>query len=237
VSPLRRGGAALVLAMAGSLEAQVCDGRPSHGSQPWQAGAAVAGYRYASHVTADVTTGYRGAYARAGLARLRDEELDATVYGFDVLAGGDVAPAPGLTLCPVAGYTALFGPNNYVGRDDDRRTYDAWAGVGVAVPVRAQRFSVTPFARVTYHHLTLKNIPSPSSQQNGAAILTSRATWLEMRGGAGFTLGGVTIRPGISFPFGFPAPTAENGEAVPFGREDGEVSLDLAVVLALRRRP
>ncbi len=96
--------------------------------------------------------------------------------------------------------------------------------------------AVAPFARLAYHRLTFKDIPSLEAQAHNTPILVRRDNYGEFAAGVGVTVRGITVRPGISIPMGFPPTGAENAEAVPFGREEGERSFNIAVAFGLWRR-
>lgn len=130
------------------------------------------------------------------------------------------------SLCPLGALSVSLGPNDPLLSAVSRRT-EVSLGLGVAaVTIRSHRLSVNLAGSLRVNRLTAK-----------AGNRSASDTYWLTTAGVGFVINGsLTIRPNMSVPFGFVPPGAATYFAVPFGREDGEVSLGISVGINLGRR-
>lgn len=229
---------------ADPARAQVCAGYPSLLVAPLRVSASAASHRYARTVGGSVAGG-RSAYAALSLARTKDDELDAWTIDLGVEGGADVplGPARRDFLCPLAGLSASFGPNGYLLRDENYRYLEGALGIGLAsVLIRGRPVSLVVAGGVRAVHLTVTMSPGPSERSAGVSGWSGNDLYGLFTLAAGIVvLERVTVRPVLSIPFGFPPPDpgSRDAYAVPFGREDGEISLGIALGIGLGpgRRP
>jgi hypothetical protein len=220
------------LALADPLPAQVCNGQPSLDGSLASVAGSVASYSFATARGGSVTVGRR-IFGTIGAAHTYDAELDASTLDIGGSVGYEraVARDGGLRVCPVVYFAAVFGPNELLLHDRTYRRIDAGAGVRVGgVASRTPNVSLIPSAGLAVHRskrtVTFYSPfrPPESSVRSGNYVLLTVDAGVVLR-----EL--VTIRPGISIPFGF-APDHHNGALVyPFGRTDRELSFGIAAVL------
>lgn len=224
----------LVLAAAAPLHGQVCAGFAPLDETRYRVAVSAASYAYATAMRASVTVGGTP-YASLGIGRTRDAELDAVSVDAGLEAGLDLTAQNGtFYLCPVAAFTASFGPDDFLFRPDDYTYTEGAAGFGLAVvPLRAGRVTVLAGADARLAHLTVRRVHR-STEVIRWKYTNTYTLWSV---GAGVVLDDVlTFRTFVTMPSRFPPPSTLEGMAVPFGREEGEVSFGAAVGLNFGRR-
>lgn len=223
------------------LRAQLCTGFPSLRETRFRAAASAASYSYADALGASFAVGGR-AFVVLGAGRTRDAELDASTVDLAIAAGADVWIDAGhrLLLCPVAGAKLSLGPNDFLLSQRDFVYSEPQLGLGLtAVAARTRRLTVIPAIGLRAARLTLtKKRPDATSADQRRRSGTD-VYWLFSLA-LGLTLdGALTIRPGVTVPFGLADPSSPDREqrfVIPFGRKEGELSLDLAIGFSLRKR-
>jgi len=231
----------LGLLLPGVTRAQLCTGFPSLRETRFRAAASAASYSFADALGASFAVGGR-AFVVLGAGRTRDAELDASTVDLTIAAGADVWIDAGhrVLLCPMAGAKLSLGPNDFLlsGRNFDYS--EPQLGLGLtAVAARTRRLTVLPAIGVRAARLTLtKKRPDATSPEQRRRSGTD-VYWLFSLA-LGLTLDEVwTIRPGVTVPFGLVDPSSPDREhrfVIPFGRREGELSLDIAIGFSLRRR-
>jgi hypothetical protein len=191
-------------------------------------------HRYARTVGASIAAG-RSAYGALSLARTKDDELDAWTVDFGLDGGVDVPLGPSRRdfFCPLAGASVSLGPNGFLLRDENYRYVEGALGVGLAsVLLRGRPVSLVVAGGVRAVHLTATMSPGSSLRADNVSGWSRSDVYGLVTLAAGIVLlERVTIRPVLSVPFGFPKPEPGSpiGFVVPFGREDGELSLGIGV--------
>lgn len=222
----------LALCLAAPLPAQVCAGFAALDQTRFRAAASTASYTYASAVGASLTAGGR-AFGTLGVARAFDEELAVAAYDVGLEVGADLTDrGRRVFLCPVAAFSGSVVPRGSVvfGGTGFRRL-SGGLGVGLAVvALRSRRFAIHPAASARVVRLRAReSYPGGHREESDTYFLLS--------GGVGLVIMDVlTIRPGISVPFGLQPPMGPAGFATPFGREEQERSLDISIGINFGRR-
>lgn len=214
-----------------SLPAQVCAGFPSLRDSHFRLAVSVASHTYATAFRTAFTTG-RSVYGTLGIGRTRDVELDASTFDIDLEAGADLSFGERrVALCPLAALKVSLGPYDFLLSQTDFLYMEGRLGLGAAAVIRlSPRLTVLPTGGFRAARLTLTERPSPG-QLAGNVPRRSRSDlyWL-LSFGMGFVFDDVlTIRPGVTVPFGLPGAGAPNRFVVPFGVEERELSLDVSV--------
>jgi hypothetical protein len=226
-SNLRRGLLVLALccvAPLSALPAQVCAGFAALDGTRYRVSASAASHRYADAVGASLTAGHR-VFGTLGVARAYDEELDATAYDAGLEVGADVSDRRHrVFLCPVAAVSVSIGPRDYLLNPGfNYRRIGGTLGLGLAgVAWGGNHIAIHPAVDGRVVHVrALESYPGGHH--------SDRATYFLASGGIGLVINDVlTIRPGVSVPFGFP-PAQPDRFAVPFGREEYETSFNIAI--------
>jgi hypothetical protein len=223
------------------LRAQVCAGFPSLRGTRYRVAASAANYTYATALRASFTTG-KTVFGTLGAGWTRDAELDASAFSISLQAGADIADRSGrVFLCPVADVSVSLGPYNFALERYDYRYVDRSIGLGLAaVAVRSPRFSLLLTGALRAARVTVTAWPTGWQRASGSVAWTQGDDYWLASFGAGFVFGEkVTIRPEVTVPFGLAPPDAPNSFAVPFGRENREVSLGISVGInfGARTRP
>jgi hypothetical protein len=224
-----------VLAPA-SLRAQVCAGFPSLRDTRFRVAASAASYTYATALGVSLTAGKK-VFGTLGAGVTRDGELHATTYDLSLEGGTDIAIGAErrLFLCPVAALSVSLGPYDFLLRPEDYRSVSATLGLGLAaVAVRTHRLTVLPAASLRAVRLRATRTYTSPEETIG---WTESDTYVLFSLGVGLVFNEVlTIRPGVTVPFDLVPPGAPYPIAVPFGREEREVSLGISVGINLGRR-
>jgi hypothetical protein len=131
-------------------------------------------------------------------------------------------------FCPRAGASVSFGPRNYMLRGVDFSRREALLGLGLAlVLVQGDRLTVVPVAGASAHRLRVTPRSAwwdPRSDTYGMAQAAVGITIWEL----------LTVRPGVTVPFGLVEAGTFQDYAAPFGREEREVSVSLRAGVTLR---
>ncbi len=221
---------ALALLPSARLGAQTCGGFPSLRARHLRVGAEAASYTHATTLGVSVAAG-SGVFGVVGAGRTRDAALDASATDLKFEAGVEVAlnRTHRVFLCPLATYSRSTGPDDFLLSQQNYRYTDRGLQIGLAaVAVRA-------------HHLTIV----ATGALRASALTTSRTGWPDVKDtywlwsfGVGLSINEVlTVRPTVSIPTGFVPPGSPSDYAVPFGREEGEVSLGIAIGFTFGARP
>ncbi len=193
-----------------------------------------ASYTYATAIHSSVTVGGKP-HATLGFGRTHDAELGATAYDIGLEAGVDLTEETGtFYLCPVAAFTASFGPNDFLLNPDDYTYTEGAAGFGfAAVPLRTRRVTLVAGAGGRVARLTVRRVHR-STEVIRWKVTNSYTLWII---GAGLVLDNVLTLPTfVTIPGRFPPPGTWEDMAVLFGREEGEVSFGAAVGFDFGRR-
>ena len=226
--------ARLVIALLGFLPsapvcAQVCDAFPSLRDRHFRVAANAASYTYATELGASVAAG-NAIYGVIAVGRTQNSDLDASTFDVRLQAGVDVplGRAHRVFLCPVVAYWRSYGPNDFLLTHEDYRYTTRGLGLGLAtVAAQARRLTVLLSGGLRVSGLTTSRTGWP----------TVNNTYRLWTFGVGLVLDGMlTVRPSMTIPSGFVPPGTPTDYAVPFGREEGEVSLGISVAVNLGRR-
>ena len=230
----------LALLPCAEARAQVCTGFGSLSGSRYRVDVSAANYTYATAVRASVTAG-RNLFATVGIGSTRDAELHASTYDLSAQAGYDVPMGrEPIAFCPLMTLSYSLGPYDFM-LDEGHFTYlDAGVGLGLAVvAVRTARLTVIPAVDVRYSRLALRRIPSARQQvtEGSGFLLTD---WYGVTSASlGIVVSGaVVVRPGVTVPLGLVPIRHQSWDdwVVPFGREEGEISLNLSVGISFGRR-
>jgi hypothetical protein len=224
-----------VLAPA-SLRAQVCAGFPSLRDTRFRVAASAASYTYATALGVSLTAGKK-VFGTLGAGVTRDGELHATTYDFGLEGGTDIAIGAErrLFLCPVAALSVSLGPYDFLLRPEDHRSVSGAVGLGLAgVAVRTHRLTVLPAGGLRAVRLRATRTYTSPEETIG---WTESDTYVLFSLGVGLVVNeALTIRPGVTLPFRLAGRGNEYAAAVPFGREEREVSLGISVGINFGRR-
>ncbi len=213
-----------------AAEAQICSAFPSLRLRHLSASVSAASYTHATALGLSLAAGGE-VFGVIGVGRTRDGSLDASATDLKFEAGVDVAlnRTRRFFLCPLATYSRSIGPDDLLLSQENYRYSDRGLQLGLAaVAVRA-------------HHLTIV----ATGALRASALTTSRTGWPDANDiywlwsfSVGLSINEVlTVRPTVSVPTGFVPPGSPSDYAVPFGREDGEVSLGIAIGFTFGARP
>lgn len=225
--------AGLALLAAAPLPAQVCAGFASLDASPYRVTARAAGHAYADARGASVTVGGRTLFATLGGTRLYDEVMDMAAYEVELEAGAAVSDERRRGfLCPLAALSASVVPADHVTQNGGSfRRLGGALGLGLAgVAVRRGPVALHPAASIRVVHLRTRYIFSTGHRDVSDDHVVLGA-------GIGVVVRDVlTIRPGVTIPAGLRPTDASDSWAVPYGREERELSFDLAIGLNFGRR-
>jgi hypothetical protein len=242
---MRRAGAALAAVMLAAAvdpsaaSAQTCQGLPPLEFGRFNIGAAAAAYTYATALTGSITAGGRLHGTVTG-GRVRDAEMLVSAHDVGGRLGYDLGLEADrrILLCPTLALTRTYGPSDYAltARYFERR--DAEFGVGAAaVALQTDRLRIVPYAGVSVHALRVSRSRAGSGDIPASTKLTWNTKYRTVRAGVGVILNDrYTLRPALNVPFGLAAVGQQGEMAVPFGREERELSLSVTVGVALGRR-
>ena len=220
------------------LPAQACTAFPSLRDRPVRIAGSAVTHRYATALGFSVAAG-KDVFATLAAGRTRDGELDATTLDIGLEGGADIplGSARRDYFCPLAALSLALGPNEFLLADENRRSIEAALGLGLAwIPVKARRLAVILAGGFRVARITVTHIPGAASRAYTESRSRSDVYWLFSLG-AGFVLGDVlTIRPGVTVPFGLAERALSDLDVTPFGREEQELSLGLAVGVSFGRR-
>jgi hypothetical protein len=192
--------------------AQVCAGYARLSDAPIQIEAGTSYTDGASSLGGSVTAGRR-LFAGVGLGATWYDRVDGTSFDVGGSAGYEVPLGARAALCPGASVQFSNGPD---AAEVDVRTWGVSGGVSVGwVAAESGRVAVAPSARVSlaWAHRTF------DSARLGEFVF--RDTYGVVGVGVGFVVNRtITIRPGLSFPFGLgdSEPTIRIGVSWGFGR-------------------
>jgi len=214
----------------------VCAGFPSLRDTRFRVAASAASYTYATALGVSLTAG-RKVFGTLGAGVTHDGELHASTYDLSLEGGADIAfgPERRVFLCPVAALSVSLGPHDFLLQPEDYRYVSGTLGLGLAaVAVRGHRLTVLPAGGLRAVRLRATRTYTSPEETIG---WTESDTYLLFTLGVGLVFNEVlTIRPGVTVPFDFVPPGAPYPFAVPFGREEREVSLGISVGINFGRR-
>lgn len=230
----------LALLPSTHIRAQVCTGFGSLADSRIRVAVDAARYTYATALGASVTTG-RQLFATVGIGRTHDVELYASTYDFSVQAGYDVPMGPEpFTFCPLVALSASFGPYDFMLHEGRFTYHDAGLGLGLGgIVVQTAGLTVIPAVGARYSRLAVRRIPSARQLADGVTGWVKSDWYGLFSAGLGIVINGVvTVRPGVTVPLGLVPVRHESWDdwIVPFGREEGELSLNVSVGVSLGRR-
>jgi hypothetical protein len=215
--------------------AQVCAGYPRLEETRFRVAGSAASYTYATALAASFTTG-RQLYGTISAGRTRDGEQYASTYDLGIEAGHDRSLGAGrrVFICPTAGVSLSFGPNGYQLFATNFRRIDGALGLGIGlVAYRSARFSFLPSGGLMARRLRLTAVFPREGEDPPRSFSDNYGLW---HLGLGLVLNDrLTIRPGLTMPFGLTEPGSYDLVA-PFGREERELSLGISVGINLGRR-
>jgi hypothetical protein len=218
-------GAALVgLGLPAASHAQACRGLGYLEGNRFHVAAAAASYTYADAVGASLTAG-GPFFGTLAIARAHDRELHASVLDVGVEAGYDlpVGAARRWFVCPAAGIVRSDGPKRYLFETDMRR-WDVGLCLDTGwVLLRSGALTLVPTAGVRVQYIT-------NRYRAGGLQATEADTYQRFDLALGIGVREVlTVRPGISVPVNLSDPASLANFAAPFGREEGEIGLEITV--------
>lgn len=231
------GSVAAVLAsllVTPAVSAQVCAGFAALDDTRFRLSTGTAVYRYANAHSISVATG-RAAWLGARFSIVDDNDLDATAYAGALEVGADVVREErSYLICPLAGASYSIVPIGTLMLGDGLglEHISAEAGFGLAgAGTRLAGGRVHPLAsfRITriWWRLMERRIGETRSRRGDDMHFVAGA-------GMGFVIGDrLTVRPGVAVPFGM---SPSGYAAVPFGRENNEIALDLSIGFNFGRR-
>lgn len=218
------------MVLADPLRAQVCSGFASLRERHFRVAVGVASYTSATAIEGSFTAG-KAVYATVGSGTTRNGTLDASTFDLRGEVGADVAlgPAHRVFVCPAASYSLSHGPDDFLLTGENYRYTGPSVGLGLAaVAVRTRRLEVLVAGGWRTTRLT-------TARSGWPTVTDDYELWtLE----AGLVLDGrITVRPSLSIPKGFVPAGRRDDYAVPFGREDGEISLGISIGISLGGKP
>jgi len=230
----------LAAAFCAQARAQTCTGFGSLLGSKYRVDLSAARYTYATAVRASVTTG-RSLFATLGVGATRDGELDASTYDLSAQVGYDVPMGEEpITFCPELSVSYSLGPYDFMLNDGHFTYLDAGVGLSLAgIAVRTGRVTVIPAVGAHYSRLALKRVVSAEQRENSVQGWVKTDWYGVLSAGVGVVIDDhLVLRPGVTVPLGFVPVRHESYDdwIVPFGREDGEVSLNLTVGIRIGRR-
>ena len=215
----------LALVWAVPLPAQMCAGFAALEDTRFRATVSASSHSYANVVGASLTAG-RTVFGTLGAARAYDEDPDVAAYDVSLEVGADVADGRRRAfLCPIAALSASIQPRDYlVFVGTGYQKFSGALGLGLAgVALRSRQVALHPAAGARVVHLRARE-SYPGGHHDASD------TFVLLTGGVGLVIRDVlTIRPGVSVPFGFTPADHSDFFAVPFGREERELSFDVSV--------
>lgn len=223
-----------------SLRSQVCAAYPALDGTRFRLGASVASHTYATSLLMSFTAGKR-LHGTLGVGRTRDGELEASSYPIDLEAGWDVplGRERAVFLCPIAAVSLSVGPNgalfntaiNYL-------YYEVQVGLGIAgVAGRSERLTVTPAGGVRVSRLRVERRPNAQGRDANVPGGSGSDTYYLITLAVGLVLDEfLTIQPNLTVPLGFVPVGQPKSWVVPFGREEGELSLGISVGISFGKR-
>jgi len=221
---------------AGSLRAQVCAGHSSLHRAPFRVAVGAESFSYATRLAVSATGG-RAVFGTAAIGRTHDAELDASTLDIGLEAGAELGDSAGrVFLCPLAALSWSIGPEDFLLLGSDYKYFEGAVGLGAAaVPVRRGRVAVHMAGGLRLARLKAHYLPGAERRANGAQPYSERDNYWLLSLAVGLVVKEVlSIRPSVSVPLG--VETSWDAIAVPFGRENHELSLGIAVGFAFGRR-
>jgi len=213
-----------------SLRAQACLGSPTLG-RPFRIAIESAWHSYASSAGIAGTAGTRAFFGGLGAARAHDEELGATATDLTLEGGAIIAldRQRRVELCPVASLTLSLGPKDLLLTPEDQHRIIASAGANLGgLLAQWGRIGLRAFggSRMAYIKATREYYdPQPAS-------LTATDWFLITEVGLSATLNNRwTLRPRFTMPLDLVGMGDHTDFALPFGWEDHEISLAVALSL------
>lgn len=230
---LRLGLAACGFIWPSALVAQVCELPVPTAGWGWTMSGSVASYRYANSVGAGVVASRfvrdTPGFARIAIDRVRDDELDASSMNIAMATAIRLRnDRTGLFVCPTASSSVGLGPYDFLLSGEDYRYLDVSLGSAIGAFLRTKgrfQFVSTAEVRAVWLHAGWNvHLPGETLRRDGSDVY-----WL---GGAHVSVRfreRLSLRSGITIPFGLVAPSNSEAFVTPFGRENGEISWGLSV--------
>jgi hypothetical protein len=217
----------VLLLSPGVTAAQTCRGNPLAGRMDPGVHASISSYSYATALSGGLEANGRvhgGITAR----RFKDADLDAIAYDIEGTLGAQLRPdrLGGTHLCAAVAVIRTLGPYDLMVSDND---YESWSRAIILSGGRrvgsVRGLTFTPSASISFVHLRSR------WHFEGAEVLIkhSRDSYYLAEGGVSIGRGRISVRPGLSVPWGLLGVSVPDGFAVPFGRENREVAATLAV--------
>ena len=233
--------ASWVLAMIAPLpvlHGQVCSGFAALDDTRYRVSVSTANYRYANAYGLSVAAGTDGpVYGVADLAWTYDDELTVSSYDMGIRLGADVPRGDGrIVVCPSASLATSIVPMGSLlvnARYQGIRNVLAGVRFGVsATVVRTDRLTIRPAAELETIRVWSRIRDSEKTDRNNELY------WI---GGAGISVivgDRFTIRPGVTVPFRLLVSPDDPSRyyAMPFGRLNREIALELKVGVNFGRR-
>jgi len=164
-------------------------------------------------------------FSREGLAARREDDAGAVVASGTV--GYAIPVSTSVTVCPIIGVSRQIGPalwaecsageaGGHCSGIIDGQGWAVWSGGTVGGLARSfRRFSVAPFAGVSYVRSTLTargELSGPFSDESASAT----AGYVAITAGVGFLFEKVMFRPVASFPAGLEGGGLSSGLEISF---------------------
>ncbi len=218
--------------------AQACDGIAPGDDRPFRVTANVQSYTYATAVGLHLTAAGR-VHGTLAFGTTRDAELDARTLDLALEGGTRLRFGPGgrLHACPNLAVSLALGPSDFLLSETDLRYFGTGIGLGVAaIAFRSRRITVVPTAGVRAARVWVTLDPSSAERAAGVVGWTrSDAYWI-LAGNVTFVWNHrLSLRPTVSVPLGLVDSRSPFALVVPFGREDHEVSLGVALGYSIGR--
>lgn len=220
----------LAAVLASAARAQVCDGFPSLRDRHFRLAASTASYSYATALAGSITAGST-LFGTLAAGRTHDHDLDATTFDVGVEAGADLPmPAGFLFLCPAATATLSLGPYDFLLTGTTYRYVDRALRLGLAVlAFRSPRVQLAVTGSVSAARVSVIYWPSAEQRATGSEGWSASTNYWLWSAGVGLVVNDrFTVRPSLTVPVGFPAAGTPTDWAVPFGREDSELSFGIS---------
>ena len=198
--------AVFCLALAAPVTAQVCGGRASFASNPYQvAGGAEFGDN-AKAFGGQFAFGGRGAFGEIGLSTTSYDNVDGSTMTFSGGAGYEMSlDKKGVFyLCPVAGIAFGSGPHDIDYYGDGSLVLDLSEtdfNFGISVGAVASQTSTTRI--IPTASIALVNASGKAKDQVSGTSASQSETYGSLGLGMGFLFNEVvSVRPGVAIPFG-----------------------------------
>jgi hypothetical protein len=220
----------LATVSAPGARAQVCDGFASLRDRHFRVTASEASYSYATALAGSFTAGST-LFGTVAAGSTHDSELDATTFDIGLEAGADLPTSGGfLFLCPAAAATLSLGPYDFLLEGTTFRYVDRAVRLGaalMAIPSPGLKLVVT--GGLSAARVSVVYWPSAEKRATGSEGWSASTNYWLWSAGVGLVVNDrFTVRPSLTVPVGFPAAGTPTDWAVPFGREDSELSFGIS---------